>query len=122
MSPELAQGAIALPSLHHQVPWTFPQVENGSILDPKWIHPHHGILMPVNLSIKNVPDALAQQLRERAARAHRSLQGELMAILEEAVCGPEPLTPSEALERIRSWELETRASAASVIRRDRDAR
>jgi plasmid stability protein len=78
--------------------------------------------MPVNLSIKNVPDALAQQLRERAARAHRSLQGELMAILEEAVCGPEPLTPSEALERIRSWELETQASAASVIRRDRDAR
>jgi len=36
----------------------------------------------VNLSIKNVPDALAARLRERAERNHRSLQGELMAILE----------------------------------------
>jgi len=40
--------------------------------------------MPVNLSVKNVPDALAAKLRERAARNHRSLQGELMAILEAA--------------------------------------
>jgi hypothetical protein len=40
--------------------------------------------MSVNLSIKDVPDALAQALRERAARHHRSLQGELMAIIEEA--------------------------------------
>ena len=43
--------------------------------------------MPVNLSIKNVPDALAGRLRERAERNHRSLQGELMAILESAVEG-----------------------------------
>ena len=78
--------------------------------------------MPVNLSIKNVPDTLAEQLRKRAARAHRSLQGELMAILEEAISGPEPLTPSQALERIRSWGLETRTSAGKMIRQDRDAR
>jgi plasmid stability protein len=78
--------------------------------------------MPVNLSIKNVPDALAQRLRERAARAHRSLQGELMVILEEAAYGAEHLTPSEALERVRSWGLETQASATEIIRRDRDAR
>ena len=41
--------------------------------------------MPVNLSIKNAPDDLARRLRERAQRNHRSLQGELMAIIEEAV-------------------------------------
>lgn len=41
--------------------------------------------MPVNLSVKNVPEALAVKLRERAERNHRSLQGELMAILESAV-------------------------------------
>ena len=41
--------------------------------------------MSVNLSIKNVPDELADRLRQRAAANHRSLQGELMAILEEAV-------------------------------------
>ena len=38
-----------------------------------------------NLSIKDVPEPLAQALRERAARNHRSLQGELMAIVEQAV-------------------------------------
>jgi len=91
-------------------------------LDPIQIYFHPGMPMPVNLSVKNVPDALAQRLRERAAKAHRSLQGELMAILEEAAYGPEPLTPAEALDRIRSWGLETRASAAKTIRLDRDAR
>jgi len=44
--------------------------------------------MPVNLSIKNVPDALAARLRERAERNHRSLQGELMALLESAASDP----------------------------------
>ena len=45
--------------------------------------------MAVNLSIKNVPDALAAKLRERAERNHRSLQGELMAILELAAGEPQ---------------------------------
>ena len=42
-----------------------------------------------NLSIKDVPEAWAESLRQRAARNHRSLQGELMAIIEQAVtaCG-----------------------------------
>ncbi|HET8747962.1 MAG TPA: Arc family DNA-binding protein [Ramlibacter sp.] len=38
-----------------------------------------------NLSIKDVPEELAEALRQRAARNHRSLQGELMAIIHEAV-------------------------------------
>jgi plasmid stability protein len=37
------------------------------------------------LSIKDVPEAWAASLRQRAARNHRSLQGELMAIIEQAV-------------------------------------
>jgi plasmid stability protein len=37
-----------------------------------------------NLSIKDVPEAWAEALRQRAARNHRSLQGELMAIIETA--------------------------------------
>ena len=45
--------------------------------------------MAVNLSVKNVPEALAAKLRERAGRNHRSLQGELMAILEIAVSEPQ---------------------------------
>jgi plasmid stability protein len=40
--------------------------------------------MAVNLSIKNVPDELAEKLRQRAERNHRSLQRELMAIIELA--------------------------------------
>lgn len=38
-----------------------------------------------NLSIKDVPESLAESLRQRAARNHRSLQGELMSIIERAV-------------------------------------
>jgi plasmid stability protein len=46
--------------------------------------------MPVNLSIKGVPDRVAAGLRARAARNHRSLQRELMAIVEVAAEAPEP--------------------------------
>lgn len=38
-----------------------------------------------NLSIKDVPEDLAEALRQQAARNHRSMQGELMAIIEQAV-------------------------------------
>ena len=38
-----------------------------------------------NISIKDVPEAWADALRQRAARNHRSLQGELMAIIEAAL-------------------------------------
>jgi plasmid stability protein len=41
--------------------------------------------MPVNLSIKNVPDHLGEEVQKRAAKHHRSLQGELISILEETV-------------------------------------
>ena len=37
-----------------------------------------------NLSIKDVPEAWAEALRQRATRNHRSLQGELMYIIEQA--------------------------------------
>lgn len=41
----------------------------------------------VNLSIKNVPEPVVEELRRRAARNHRSLQGELMALICRAVEG-----------------------------------
>ena len=52
--------------------------------------------MAVNLSIKSVPDELAERLRRRAERNHRSLQGELMAIIECAVSEAEAATPMAA--------------------------
>lgn len=42
----------------------------------------------LDLSIKDVPEAWAESLRHRAARNHRSLQGELIAIIEQAVSVP----------------------------------
>jgi plasmid stability protein len=78
--------------------------------------------MPVNLSIKNVPDELAARLRERAARSHRSLQGELIAILEDALAPAERLSPSEALKRVRAMGLRTPTEASAIIRADRNAR
>ena len=41
--------------------------------------------MPVTLTIKHVPDDLAEKLRQRAASRHRSLQGELLVMLNEAL-------------------------------------
>jgi antitoxin FitA len=41
--------------------------------------------MAVNLSVKNVPEDVAELLRQRAARNRRSLQRELLSILEMAV-------------------------------------
>ena len=78
--------------------------------------------MPVNLSIKNVPDDLAERLRGRAAASHRSLQGELMAILEKAVDGDRRITITEALKRVRSMGLETANESVDMIRKDRDGR
>ena len=49
-----------------------------------------------NLSIKDVPEPLAEALRQRAARNHRSLQGELMAIIERAANDPYTGTQPEA--------------------------
>jgi plasmid stability protein len=37
------------------------------------------------LSIKDVPESWAEALRQRATQNHRSLQGELMALVEQAV-------------------------------------
>jgi plasmid stability protein len=78
--------------------------------------------MSVNLSIKNVPDELAERLRERAARNHRSLQGELMAILEQSVTDKAVLTPKEILDEVRNLGLSTGAQAAQMVREERDGR
>jgi plasmid stability protein len=61
-----------------------------------------------NLSIKEVPEEWARKLRERAAANHRSLQGELMAILDEALHAP----PAESMER----KLALAAAAAAYFK------
>jgi len=49
-----------------------------------------------NLSIKDVPESLAEALRQRAARNHRSLQGELMSIIESAVALQSPANTAQS--------------------------
>jgi plasmid stability protein len=74
-----------------------------------------------NLSIKNVPEDLVTQLRARAREHHRSLQGELMAILEGAL-RPRPMTIDEVYQRIKKLGAQTGAESAAMVREDRDAR
>jgi plasmid stability protein len=52
--------------------------------------------MPLTLTIKHVPESLAEKLRARAAAQHRSLQRELMVILSEAVADVPVATESES--------------------------
>lgn len=78
--------------------------------------------MPVNLSITNAPDRVVQRLRDRAERHHRSLQGELLAIIEAAVENDKPSTPADILAEVRRLGLQTPSEAASLIRADRDGR
>ena len=78
--------------------------------------------MSVNLSVKHVSDEVAQRLRERAARNHRSLQGELMVILEEAALGASILRPEDLLREVRESGLRSPAESVEFIRQDRDGR
>jgi hypothetical protein len=78
--------------------------------------------MPVTLSIKDAPDEVVRRLKERAKRNHRSLQGELLSIIEAAAGFGPALTPAEALSEIRRLRLSTPSEAAAMIRADRDAR
>jgi antitoxin FitA len=66
-----------------------------------------GAKMP-NLSIKDVPEQWAEALRLRAARNHRSLQGELMAILEAALqASSQQATPNTHLANAFATHLPT---------------
>ena len=77
--------------------------------------------MPVNLSIKNVPEEAVAALRDRAKRHHRSLQGELLSILEEALT-PRTLSLDEVRQRAKSLGMRTGDESTVWIRELRDAR
>jgi antitoxin FitA len=75
-----------------------------------------------DLSIKNAPNDVVERLRKRAERNHRSLQGELLAIIEAAVREEQPATPREILDEVRRLGLETPSEAAAIVRADRGRR
>jgi plasmid stability protein len=87
--------------------------------------------MPVDLSIKRVPDALAERLRKRARRNNRSLQGELMAILEDALHAPPSSATATTVRQQRPAfasrpsvprGVAPRSESTLMIREDRDGR
>ena len=71
----------------------------------------------VTLSVKNVPKDLAKRLRERAERNHRSLQGELLAILTEAGT---VTSVSDLAALVKRLGLKMPSESAAMIRADRD--
>jgi antitoxin FitA len=78
--------------------------------------------MPANLSIKNAPDHVVDRLRRRAKRHGRSLQGELLAIIETAALEDQQATAMEVLDEVRRLGLRTPREASALIRADRDGR
>jgi len=78
--------------------------------------------VPVNLSIKNVPDDLADALRVRAAANHRSLQGELLAILEHELRTSPRKTLAEFVREAEARGFKTRSNSVRIVREDRDKR
>lgn len=75
----------------------------------------------MNISIKNVSNSLVERLRHRAKRHHRSLQGELLDILEQTV-QPRHLSVKEAAQKLQNLGLNTDDDAVEMIRQDRDGR
>lgn len=75
----------------------------------------------MDLSIKGVPEEQVKRLRERAKANHRSLQGELRALIDEATGRKlRRLTVDEIAERVGRLGLTRRDEAARLIREDRD--
>jgi plasmid stability protein len=80
-------------------------------------------VMSVSLSIKDVPEETLHQLRARAERNHRSLQKELLAIVEAAVGEGEPeLTVDELAEFVKGLGLSASVDSTTLIRELRDGR
>ncbi len=79
-----------------------------------------------NISVKDVPEAWAEALRQRAARNHRSLQGELMALIQRAVepesaplnvtAGPEPRNGDQSLQSTPLASMERKSTVVGLDR------
>jgi antitoxin FitA len=78
--------------------------------------------MPASLSIKNVPDHIVERLRARAARNRRSLQGELLDLVERAADEIPAVSARDVFKRIKALKLPAGESAAAIVREMRDGR
>ena len=78
---------------------------------------HNGIIMEPNgasmtkmtktITVKNIPGELYAQLRESAARHHRSINGEIIAIIEKALVA-QKASPEDFLVTAKALREKTR--------------
>jgi plasmid stability protein len=77
--------------------------------------------MSVNLSIKNASDEVVAALKLRAQQNHRSLQGELMAIIEDAAANWLAVPERRGFrETATEWRTKDQAGDTESERRERD--
>jgi antitoxin FitA len=74
----------------------------------------------MDLSIKGVPEDQVIRLRERAKANHRSLQGELRALIDQATGTPRLLTVDDVVAKVSRLGLARRDEAQRLVREDRD--
>jgi len=68
------------------------------------------------LTVKSIPADLLLRLRERAARDRRSLNGEVIVLLEQALAAEPPTLDDKVRAQVEAW-----ASLAGQWRSDRPA-
>lgn len=81
--------------------------------------------MPVNLSIKNVPEDIHEALKKRAEANRRSLNNEILKALENSVQHERDVEAQ--IQRLRKLHAEQRFEVrteeiVAMIREDRDSR
>ena len=62
--------------------------------------------MAVNITLKNIPEDLYQKLKERAVINHRSINREVIAIMQDSL-NPRTIDPGDFLARVRELRSKT---------------
>lgn len=76
--------------------------------------------MAQNISVKKVPDEIVLGLKARAQLHHRSLQGEVLSILEAVVLPKRKLSIDEVDAEVKRLGIKTTSNSTQIIREDRD--
>ena len=76
--------------------------------------------MPVDISVKGVPDALAEALRRRAAAHNRTVDEEVVGILEATMTDGRDYTIGDLLGDVQATGLRSPSDSAAIVREDRD--
>ena len=77
----------------------------------------------LSLTVRNIPRPIFERLRARAARHKRSMQGEILAILEVAASDQAVRRSAlQTLQLVRSLGVATPSEAVEMIRVARDGR